>query len=218
MLSESDDTVAISALQHFVYCSRQAALIHVERVWADNGLTVRGQIVHDRAHDPGQDQRRGVRVVRALGLRSRRLGIVGVADCVEWIRRADGKEHPRPVETKRGPVMGRRADQVQVCAQALCLEEMTGLSVDFGLLFYATSHRRVEVALGAELRQFTEEVVRRVRRLLSTGETPPPEPGPKCRRCSLVDLCQPEILSRRGNGARYLRRLYETANDPAEPG
>lgn len=200
-MDEPDDFVPISALQHVVYCERQAALIHVERLWADNRLTALGHVVHERTDVRGRDQRRGVRVERTVALRSERLRLRGVADAVEW---RDGG--PRPVETKRGPVVERLADRVQVCAQALCLEEMLGVSVRLAVLYYAQSHRRVDVVLDEALRERTVLAATRVHEILRAAELPAPEPGPKCGRCSLEAVCHPNLRGR--SVARYLAAMF----------
>lgn len=184
-----------------VFCERQAALIHVERLWADNQLTALGQVVHARTDERGRDLRRGVRVERTVELRSDRLRLYGVADAVEWSPRG-----PRPVETKRGPVVERLADRVQLCAQALCLEEMLDTRVDAGVLFYAQSHRRVEVAIDAALRQTTEAAAARMQAIVACGELPTPLFGPKCRRCSMEPLCQPRVLGR--SAKSYLAAMF----------
>lgn len=200
-MSEDEDLVAISALQHVVYCERQASLIHVERSWVENQLTALGQIVHGRTDERGRDQRRGSRVERSVWLHSTRLRLFGVADAIEWI---DGR--PRPVETKRGPVVERLADQVQLCAQALCVEEMLATRVDVGVLFYAASHRRVEVTFSAMLRERTESACVRMHELIEHVELPAPEFGPKCRRCSLEPVCQPRAP--RGSAVPYLKLVF----------
>lgn len=200
MLSEDDDFVAISALQHLVFCERQAALIHVERVWVENQLTALGQIAHARTDERGRDRRRGVRVERSVQLRSRRLRLYGISDAIEWVNGL-----PRPVETKRGPVVERLADQVQLCAQALCLEEMLAKPIEIGLLFYAASHKRIEVALTPELREQTESAGARMHQMIEGGEVPPPEFGPKCRSCSLQPVCQPRA---KRSAQKYLAELF----------
>lgn len=201
MTSEDDDLVAISALQHVVYCERQAALIHVDRVWVENQLTALGQVVHARTDERGRDRRRGARVERSVHLRSSRLRLTGVADAVEWVNGA-----PRPVETKRGPVVERLADQVQLCAQALCLEEMLSIRVEVGMLFYAATHKRVEVPLTAELRNYTERAAGRMHQLVQRREVPAPEFGAKCRNCSLQPVCQPRVMGR--STQPYLTQLF----------
>lgn len=207
MASEVDDFIPLSSLQHVVFCERQAALIHVERAWDDNFLTAHGQAVHERTNEAGHDIRRGVRVDRAVPLRSTRLRIQGVADCVEWQATPAGPR-PRPVETKRGRFVKRLADEVQVCAQAICLEERLGVVIDVGVLFYAASRRRVDVPMTPALRAVTEGAARRVQVLLAGGRLPVPQPGPKCRSCSLVELCQPEQF-RADQSRMYLGQVFQ---------
>jgi CRISPR-associated exonuclease Cas4 len=194
--ARDDDSIPLSALQHAVYCLRQAALIHLERMWAENRFTAEGQVVHLATHEPGARRGRGVRRVTALPLASRRLGIAGVADLVEF--QADvGGETPYPVEFKRGKAKPHRADEVQLCAQGLCLEEMTGRSVPEGALFYAATKRRVVVPFDAELRTLTEATVERLREIFATGRTPPAVyRADRCRACSLLDLCRPRAVAR----------------------
>ncbi len=199
-MSEDDDLLPISALQHVMYCERQAALIHVERAWADNQLTALGALVHARTDQRGRDQRRGARVERAVHVRSVRLGIAGICDAVEWRRGV------RPVETKRGPVVERLADQVQLCAQALCLEEMLEVEVSVGVLFYASSHQRLEVPITPQLRSTTQAAIKRMQEIVSGSILPVPVFDRKCRRCSLQDLCQPRRLGQ--SSESYLRGVF----------
>ncbi|MDR3528458.1 MAG: CRISPR-associated protein Cas4 [Rhizomicrobium sp.] len=189
------DPIPLSALQHAVYCLRQAALIHLERVWAENRFTAEGQIVHATANLPANLRTRGVRRVTALVLASRRLGIGGVADLVEFRKTSEG-ERPFPVEFKRGKPKLHRADEVQLCAQALCLEEMFDCLVPEGALYYAETKRRVAVPLDVELRAITEETIGRLREVFSSATTPPPIwRAERCRACSLVELCRPRAMA-----------------------
>jgi CRISPR-associated exonuclease Cas4 len=191
-----DDLIPLSALQHAVYCLRQAALIHLERLWAENRFTAEGKVLHLSTHEPGTRHARGVRRVTALPLVSRRLGIAGVADLVEFLADTRG-ETPQPVEFKRGKVKLHRADEVQLCAQGLCLEEMTGRPVPEGALFYAETKRRVAVRFDAELRTLTEATATRLREVFATRRTPPAEyRADRCRACSLIDLCRPKASTR----------------------
>jgi CRISPR-associated exonuclease Cas4 len=185
------EPIPISALQHAVYCLRQAALIHLEQLWAENRLTAEGHVMHIATDRPGDRRLRGVRRVSALPIASIRLGIAGVADMVEF--RQDGKsETPYPVEFKRGKPKQHRADDVQLCAQGLCLEEMTGRPVPAGALYYGETKRRVEVAFDAELRRLTQETIDQLRAVFTTLETPPATyRAGRCRACSLIELCRP---------------------------
>jgi CRISPR-associated exonuclease Cas4 len=191
-----DDPVPISALQHAVYCLRQCALIHIERAWEENRLTAEGRVLHQATDEPGRRSSRGVRRVSALPLAAPRLGIAGVADLVEF-HGGGGREIPYPVEFKRGKRKPHRADEVQLCAQALCLEEMTGAQIPEGALFYGETRRRMVVAFDNDLRRLTLSTIDAVKTLFTSGRTPPAvyEAG-KCRACSLLDLCRPKAGAR----------------------
>ncbi len=201
--SEDDDLVPISALQHFAFCERQCALIHIERTWAENELTAEGRIVHERVDLPGVSGHG--RVVRSVQLRSDRLGVSGIADVVEFLppARPAEPETPYPIEYKRGRTTERLPDRIQLCAQAMALEEMMGVSVPRGALFYHASRRRVEVVFDAELRSQTESLAAATREMLASGKLPKATLQPKCRRCSLIEACQPAPAAATG-AAHYL--------------
>ena len=207
-MSEPLDPIALSALQHWCYCPRQCALIHIEQVFEDNLYTQRGQALHKRVDDPGFEVRDGLRVERALPLFCDSLGLVGKADVVEFL--PDGT--PYPVEYKHGCRQKRAdiaaCDDIQLAAQALCLEEMFGKAVPEGALYYATSRRRRIVAVDADLRAKTEQVVGEVRRLLVASVLPPPLNDDHCRACSLRDLCQPEAVACSPERAMILTTLF----------
>lgn len=188
--------IPLSALQHAVYCLRQAALIHVERMWEENRFTAEGHVMHIAADRPGMRRVRGVRRESALSIASKRLGIAGVADVVEFHAGRNG-ETPYPVEFKRGKPKLHRADEVQLCAQGLCLEEMTGRPVREGALFYGETKRRVTVLIDAELRLLTEENVARLREIFATRQTPKAiYRADRCRACSLADVCSPKTMAK----------------------
>jgi CRISPR-associated exonuclease Cas4 len=224
-----DDLLPLSGLQHLAFCKRQWALIHIERVWAESDRTVQGRHLHERADDPFATEVRGDLVTaRAVPLASRRLGLTGVADVVEFTRIAappagqaiglpgrEGLWSPRPVEYKRGRPKSNDCDQVQVCAQALCLEEMLAVSIPAGDLFYAQTRRRCEVVFSPDLRRRVEELAERMQSLFQAGRTPPPIRSKACDRCSLADLCMPRLdrLSRSDGVARYLRRALDEQGD-----
>ncbi|MGJ4951455.1 CRISPR-associated protein Cas4 [Bradyrhizobium sp. HKCCYLS20291] len=210
-----DDPIPISALQHAVYCVRQAALIHIERLWAENRFTAEGQVLHGVVHEADRRSGRGVRRVSALPLACRRLNISGVADVVEFHRGADG-ETPFPIEYKRGKPKLHRADEVQLCAQAICLEEMTGQAVSQGALFYGETRRRTVVPFDAGLRRLTEETIRTFGALRAEGRTPPPVwKSSRCRACSLIELCRPQAMTRSAIGFRQ-RMLTEILDAPPD--
>ena len=201
-----DELVPISALQHMLYCPRQCALIHNEQQWAENRFTAEGRILHERVDTRGRERRGDVTTARSVPLRSLRLGVTGVADVVEM----HGGERPYPVEYKRGRPKAHRADEVQLCAQAMCLEEMLDVSVPEGALFYGRNRRRKVVAFDAALRKLTERVAAETRQMLRKGETPRPEyAARKCNACSLTDVCQPRKLQHSARVAQWLANAVE---------
>lgn len=202
----SDDPIPLSALQHYQYCPRQCALIHVERLWAENRQTAEGRILHERADQPGMEQCHGVRTSTAMPVSAPELGIAGIADVVEFHSDVAG-DVPYPVEYKRGRPKVHRADQVQLCAQALCLEAMFGRSVPEGALFYGKTRRRQVVSFDTELRSLTRTTICAAREMLAAGRTPLATYDPKrCDPCSLLEVCQPRLLKLAGNVHRWLEK------------
>lgn len=211
-----DDLIPLSALQHYLYCPRQCALIHVERLWAENRQTTEGRILHERADHPAVEQRHGVRTVTSMPISASDLGIIGVADVVEYHADATG-EKAYPVEYKRGRPKMHRADEVQLCAQALCLEAMLGGHVSEGALFYGKTRRRQGVVFDAELRQLTQDTIIATRSLLIGGHTPlAAYVAKRCDACSLIGLCQPRLLARAGNIQRWLESLIHEDADACD--
>lgn len=207
-----DELLPISALQHLLFCERQCALIHIEGLWAENRLTVEGRHLHDKAHDGPSESRAGVRIARGLAVRSFRHGLVGKTDVVEFRPSAIGHaETPFPVEYKRGRAKKHDADKVQLCAQALCLEEMLGTSVPAGALFYGRTRRRLDVAFDHRLRRLTEDTAGRLHALISSRRTPSAVREPKCDSCSLLNLCLPDAMAPRRSATGYVARAIETA-------
>lgn len=201
---DESDLVPISALQHFSYCPRQCALIHMEQVFSENVHTLRGRAVHVRVDEPVTSEESGVRVERALALYSDRLGLTGKADVVEF--RADGT--PYPVEYKHGRKRTQEHDNLQLAAQAMCLEEMTSRPIRYGAIYHHSSRRRRELEITDTLRQQVTESVATVRALLQSKVLPPPVNDHRCPQCSLIEICQPEAMSATTR-LRYLRtRLF----------
>jgi CRISPR-associated exonuclease Cas4 len=192
-----DDLLPISALQHLLFCERQCALIHIERLWVENRLTAEGRVLHRNAHEGPDETRNGVRTTRGLSLHSARLGLVGVADVVEfrW-GPPDKKRRPFPVEYKRGKPKSHDADLVQLCAQALCLEEMFEVPVEAGAIFYGEPRRRLDVAFDTPLRVLTEQTAARLHALIASGVTPRAVRERKCEACSLLPVCLPDAIPR----------------------
>lgn len=185
----------VSSLEHWSYCPRQCGLIHLESVWEENVFTIRGAAVHERVDEPTTRSERGVRVERALPIWSDAHGLIGQADVVEFVGDGAGAETPIPVEYKSGgPSQGRHA-ALQLCAQALCLEEMFGVSVRRGFLFFARTRERREWAIDSGLRSRTLQAIEEVRRMLASRSLPAPVRDGRCRDCSLVDACMPGLIA-----------------------
>lgn len=209
----SVDLIPLSALQHYVFCPRQCALIHVERIWEENRLTAEGRVFHENAHEGPAETRNGVRTVRGLPVSSHVHGIGGICDVVEF--HANGRAIP--VEYKRGKPKRDSSDAVQLCAQALCLEDMLKVQIPFGLLYYGQTRRRVEIPLDEILRGQTLALVREVRGLFDTRTTPTAIRAPRCDSCSLVDQCLPDA-ERWGRGAQAWFRRHVQSKEAAMDG
>ena len=218
-----DELLPLSALQHLAFCERQCALIHLEQVWEENSLTVLGRHFHEQAHGGKAEIRQGIRTARGLRVCSLRLGLAGVTDVVEF-HRTDGEGcklpgrrgrwRPFPVEYKRGRPKSQHWDRIQLCAQALCLEEMLDVAISSGALFYGETRRREDVSLDECLREAVEALAARLHNLLSSGSTPSPPPDAKCRSCSLRGPCAPEISRRRGSAQAWIdEQLLEAAGE-----
>ena len=204
-----DGLIPLSALQHHLFCPRQCALIHVEQQWAEDAATAEGRILHERVDAGHGTTRPGVRTARGLALRSMALGVSGRADVVEFLAQPGSPPRAFPVEYKRGKPKAHRADEVQLCAQAICLEEMLGYSVPAGALFYGQTRRRVNVPFDPVLRALTAETAAAARANIRAGHTPAPVLMPGCGACSLQDICQPGTLQRPPDIAAWLRAQVE---------
>ena len=227
-----DELLPLSALQHLVFCERQCALIHIDQVWRDNPLTLEGSHRHDRVHEeaPRRELRGDLLIARGLQLRSLELGVSGVADVVEF-HRSTGQVTPQgeitpkparlpglaglwvpfPVEYKRGKPKRDHCDEVQVCAQAICLEEMLEVTVPEGALFYGTTQHRHDVTFSIGLRDETRWAARRLHELFATGVAPRVPREPKCHRCSLVEVCRPDATGPGRSARRYLANAARAA-------
>lgn len=202
----ADEVVALSALQHWIYCPRQCGLIHLEQAFEDNIHTMRGQAVHHLVDTPGYEIKSGARIERALPVWCDRLNLIGKADLVEF--HPDGNVYP--VEFKHGAKRQKLHDDIQLAAQAICLEEMLGCPVPRGAIFHATSHRRREVVITSELRKLVEETVDAIRTMLTSGKLPPPVNDARCKECSLKDICQPEALAGQDKQRQQRQSLFNS--------
>ncbi len=213
-----EELLPISALQHLAFCPRQWALIHLEGQWKDNLFTAEGTLRHERVHDEDTESRGTVRIARALRLRSLRLGLIGQADVVEFhktdvegrgisLNGMPGRWQPVIIEHKRGKPKIGHEDEVQLCAQALCLEEMLGVSLPKSCFFYGQPRRRYEVELNEELREETEKLTMLLHQITLSGQTPVPEYSSRCRSCSLVDICLPMVARGRKSVSGYIASI-----------
>jgi CRISPR-associated exonuclease Cas4 len=209
MIFTEDQLLPISALQHLLFCPRQCVLIHLERLWEESVLTAEGRIAHEKVDEGGAETRAGRKSVFGLPLRSLRLGLIGKADVVEFSHDENGKMVAFPVEHKRGRPKHKDCDRVQLCAQAMCLEEMAGCHVPAGALFYGKTRRREDVIFDDRLRRLTEDTAVRLHELIDAGTTPRAEYSKKCKCCSLVELCMPKVSSAKRSVERYLRKAGE---------
>jgi CRISPR-associated exonuclease, Cas4 family len=201
-----EDLLMLSALQHYVFCPRQCALIHIEQTWTESGLTAEGRIMHEKVHQEHSESRVNIRIEYGVPLRSLRLGLIGKADVVEFHRLTENQWQPFLVEYKRGKPKPDDCDKVQLCAQAMCLEEMLGVEIQRGALFYGKTRRRQDVVFDNALRSKTEKTAGKARALIELGQTPQPVYSKKCKSCSLVAECLPRTIEKRKSVKRYLAK------------
>lgn len=204
-----DDLIQLSALQHYTFCPRQCALIHVEQAWSENRLTAEGRIMHEHVHEEGDESRGAVRIERGASLRSLRLGLIGKADVIEYHRQVDGSWQAFPVEYKRGKPKPDHSDKVQLCAQALCLEEMLNVSIPAGALFYGKTRRRLDVAFDDALRLETQNIAKLTHELIESGQTPKPVYTRRCDSCSLTGECMPQTIQKKRSVENYIKRMLD---------
>lgn len=215
-----DELLSLSGIQHFHFCKRQWALIHVERQWEDNLRTTEGHFLHERVDDPFCSECRGdVFISRAFPLVSYDLGLYGIADVVEYIRNKDGIPIPdydgfwamRPIEYKRGKPKTDERDEVQLCAQAMCIEEMFKVRIESADFYYNEIRRRVHLNLDDSLRSLVISLANEMHQIFVEGITPPAEKSKKCSSCSLENVCMPKITDRKISVAGYVKRHVRDA-------
>lgn len=196
--------VNISALQHFAFCQRQCALIHLEQVWQENYLTAHGRQLHERVDNGEPETRKGVRFERGVVVTAPRLGLTGKLDLLEHHKASD---QFMPVEYKRGRPKASDIDKVQLCAQALCIEDMLDINVKQGALWYWQTRKRIEIEFDINLRNQTKDLIAQVQQLFVSGKTPQPSIGKHCKACSLIEICQPK-LTKHDASNRYIHALF----------
>lgn len=225
MAYSEDDMLMLSGIQHFMFCPRQWALIHIEQQWSDNRLTTEGTILHTNVDNPfyRQKGRAGI-TLRSVSIASKQLGLYGISDAIELqpSETSDnailhpqypGWWNPFPIEYKRGHSKMDERDEVQLAAQVMCLEEMYTIHIDCGALFYGETRHREWVEISPKLRQLTIDCSQEMHRLYQKGETPKAERKSHCKSCSLVDLCIPKLGNCR-TVEKYLKEnLYEETSE-----
>jgi CRISPR-associated exonuclease Cas4 len=217
-----EESLPLSGIQHFFFCRRQWALIQIEHQWEENVLTVEGKLLHQRVDDPFfTEKRKGVLVARAVPVFSPSLGLHGVCDVVEFNESPDGvrlpgrkgRYLPAPIEYKRGKEKHDKCDEAQLCAQAICLEEMLAVSIDKGYLFYGQTRRRVAVELTAELRDLVRNAAKEMQAYYQRGYTPKVKTSKACRSCSLANICLPVLQEKTVPASVYIRKQIEKATE-----
>ncbi len=211
----SDELLPLSGIQHFCFCRRQWALIHVERQWKENVLTVEGKNLHERADDPYfEEVRKGILITRSMPVASYQLGLIGVCDVIEFspspeginLKGRQGKFLPAPIEYKRGKEKWDRSDESQLCAQAMCLEEMLSVTIPAGALFYGATRHRHEVIFSEELRDSVQKITAEMHNYFDRGYTPRVKPSKACRSCSLSEICIPSLLKNNLSASSYIQQ------------
>ena len=214
-----DDLLPLSGIQHFLFCRRQWALIHIEQQWKENALTAEGRIMHQRVDDPFfTETRNGIITARSVPVASYRLGLSGVCDVVEFTSSPDGVKLPNknglylaaPIEYKRGKEKHDHSDETQLCAQALCLEEMLSTNIPRGFLFYGETRHRVEIPFTAELRALVKDMSDEMHNYFSRGYTPKVKTSKACRSCSLADICLPVLQEKVIAASKYIKQQIES--------
>lgn len=216
-----DEMLMLSGIQHFVFCPRQWALIHIEQVWEDNRLTMEGQLLHQQADDPSYRQKNGENIsLRSVSIASKELGLYGFTDVVE-LRPSDcatnciqhptypGYWKPFPIEYKRGHSKPDERDEVQLAAQVICLEEMHDIRIDYAYLFYWESRRREEIAMDESLRKLTKQYADEMHEVFKLSIVPKAEKSRKCNNCSLLDICLPDTKNKSLVSYYLKKNLYE---------
>lgn len=216
----SDAWLPLSGIQHFIFCRRQWALIHIERQWQENVLTAEGRIMHQRVDDPFfTEKRKDVIIARSVPVASPTLGLTGVCDVVEFtlspqgvrLPDRDGSYRAAPVEYKRGKAKPDHCDEAQLCAQAMCLESMLAISIPTGFLYYGETRHRVPVDLTTDLRDLVQKAAKEMHAYFERGYTPRVKPFTGCRSCSLADICLPQLQNRTMPASAYIKQQTEGA-------
>jgi len=214
----AEDLLLISGIQHFLFCRRQWALIYIENQWQENQFTFEGHLLHERVDDPYfSESRKNIFISRSVPVASYTLGITGICDVVEFIQDTDGvfiadkgaPYKPFPIEYKRGKPKREPVDEVQLCAQAMCLEEMLSTSISEGAIYYGQTRHREPVVFSAELRTLVKDLIEEMHGYYKRKYTPKVKPTKACRSCSLQDICLPDVLNKRESVHTYINNYLE---------
>lgn len=209
LMYSEEELLQLSGLQHILYCKRQCALIHLEQLWADNFFTAKGIVMHEKAHENKNERKKGVIIERDIYIKSYALGLVGKSDIVEFHKSERGRPIPFPVEYKSGKAKNDNTDKVQLCAQALCLEEMLDIPVAKGALYYGKTRSRLDVDFDESLRDETIMLSKEFHNLIESKITPKAKYSKKCDNCSFKELCLPEIFGKNKSVKEYLKNIIE---------
>lgn len=210
LLFDEDSLVPISALQHLLFCERQWALIHLEQIWEENRLTMEGQLLHEKVDVPHTENKGNIKIVRSLSIRSLKLGLTGIADLVEFHKNDKGEIIKiYPVEYKRGKPKRDLSDMVQLCAQALCLEEMLDFQITHAAFFYNEIKKRAEISIDDSLRKETIQKIKRLHEVNNAKKTPPAKFDKKCKNCSLLNWCMPSCTNKSKNVDQYIKNVMK---------
>jgi len=215
MSYSEDDLLPLSALQHMAFCPRQCALIHLEQQWVENRFTAEGRVMHEKTDTPEVECRPGIRIVRAMGVKSLTYGLTGKCDVVEYHDDGVGGVRVMPVEYKRGKAKPDHRDEVQLCGQALCLEDLHDTSIPFGALYYGKNRRRKEIQFDESLRATTLNLLKELRAMMQSRKTPPAiYESQKCDSCSLFEICRPKDLNK--SASRYVSSMIRRSLELTE--
>lgn len=206
MTYKDEGLIQLSAIQHYAFCKRQCALIHIEQVWIENYFTAEGRQMHEIAHSETVQNRKNVKIEHGIPLRSISYGLSGKADVIEYHKGPNNKWIPFPIEYKRGKPKKDDCDKVQLCAQALCLEEMMNLSIANGALYYGKTKHRYDVDFDNILREKTVNIITETRSFIEKKITPKPEYSKKCDSCSLLEICMPKSFERQRKVNDYIMK------------
>jgi len=210
MAYDDENLIALSCIQHYAYCKRQCSLIHIEGIWIENVFTAEGRIMHEKVHEENSKTAGGVKTETSVPVRSYVLGFIGKADVIEYCKNDKGEKLVTPIEYKRGKSKLDNCDRIQLCAQAICLEEMMNCKIKKGFIFYGKTRRREEIVFVDELRKETIKLAEEIHEFIKAGVTSKAEyEENKCDRCSFLSYCMPKSMQKAVPADKYLQEEVE---------